>query len=68
MQMEMQNDGSLEISGYVNAVNRYSKELYSEKGKFIEKMKPETLNKALARAENIDMLLNHDIRHKLPVP
>ena len=57
MQMEMRNDGSLEVSGYVNAVDRYSKELYSERGKFIEKVKPETFNKALARAENIDMLL-----------
>ena len=65
MQMEMRNDGSLEISGYVNAVDRYSKELYSEQGKFVEKVKPETFNKALARAENIDMLLNHDVRHKL---
>lgn len=65
MQMEMRNDGSLEISGYVNAVDRYSKELYSEKGKFIEKVKPETFNRALARADNIDMLLNHDVRHKL---
>lgn len=33
MQMEMRNDGSLEISGYVNAVDRYSKELYSQRGK-----------------------------------
>ena len=65
MQIEVRNDGSLEISGYVNAVDRYSKELYSEKGKFIEKVKPETFNRALARAENIDMLLNHDVRCKL---
>ena len=65
MQIEMRNDGSLEISGYVNAVDRYSKELYSERGKFIEKVKPETFNKALARADNIDMLLNHDVRCKL---
>ena len=61
----MRNDGSLEVSGYVNAVDRYSKELYSERGKFIEKVKPETFNKALARADNIDMLLNHDVRCKL---
>ena len=65
MQIEVRKDGSLEISGYVNAVDRYSKELYSEKGKFIEKVKPETFNRALARADNIDMLLNHDVRHKL---
>ena len=65
MQIEVRKDGSLEISGYVNAVDRYSKELYGEKGKFIEKVLPDTFNKALARADNIDMLLNHDVRHKL---
>lgn len=65
MQIEVRSDGSLEISGYVNAVDRYSKELYSERGKFIEKVQPETFNKALARAENVDMLLNHDVRCKL---
>ena len=65
MQIEVRNDGSLEISGYVNAVDRYSKELYSERGKFIEKVLPDTFNKALARADNVDMLLNHDMRCKL---
>ena len=65
MQIEVRNDGSLEISGYVNAVDRYSKELYSERGKFIERVKPETFSKALARADNVDMLLNHDVRCKL---
>ena len=65
MQIEVRSDGSIEISGYVNAVDRYSKELYSERGKFIEKVKPETFNKALARADNIEMLLNHDVRCKL---
>jgi len=65
VQIEVRNDGSLEISGYVNAVDRYSKELYGEKGKFIEKVLPDTFNKALARADNIDMLLNHDVRCRL---
>lgn len=65
MQIEVRSDGSLEVSGYVNAVDRYSKELYSERGKFIEKVLPETFSKALARADNVDMLLNHDVRCKL---
>ena len=65
MQLEMRNDGSLEISGYVNAVDRYSKGLYSERGKFIEKVEPNTFQRALERADNVDMLLNHDVRHKL---
>lgn len=34
-------------------------------GKFIEKVKSEVFNRALARADNVDMLLNHDVRHKL---
>ena len=65
MQVEVRNDGSLEISGYVNAVERYSKELYSERGKFIERVKPNTFQRALERTNNVDMLLNHDVRCKL---
>ena len=61
----MRNDGSLEVSGYVNAVDRYSKELYSERGKFIEKVQPNVFQRALEKATNVDMLLNHDVRHKL---
>lgn len=65
MNMELRNDGSLEISGYVNAVDRYSKELYGQNGKFIEKVEPQTFQRALEKAENVDMLLNHDVRRKL---
>ena len=65
MQIEVRNDGSLEISGYVNAVDRYSKELYSERGKFIERVQPNVFQRALERADNVDMLLNHDVRCKL---
>ena len=65
MQIEVRNDGSLEISGYVNAVDRYSKELYSERGKFIERVQPNTFQRALERTDNVDMLLNHDVRCKL---
>ena len=65
MNMELRNDGALEISGYVNAVDRYSKELYGQNGKFIEKVEPQTFQRALDKAENVDMLLNHDVRRKL---
>lgn len=65
MQVEVRNDGKLEISGYVNAIDRYSKELYGEKGKFIEKVAPTVFQRALEKANNVDMLLNHDIRRKL---
>ena len=65
MQVEVRNDGKLEISGYVNAIDRYSKELYGSKGKFIEKVAPTVFQRALDKASNVDMLLNHDIRRKL---
>ncbi len=65
MQVEVRNDGKLEISGYVNAIDRYSKELYGSKGKFIEKVAPRVFQRALEQARNVDMLLNHDVRRKL---
>ena len=65
MQIEVRSDGKLEISGYVNAIDRYSKELYGSKGKFIEKVAPTVFQRALEKASNIDMLLNHDVRRKL---
>lgn len=65
MQVEVRNDGKLEISGYVNAIDRYSKELYGSKGKFIEKVAPTVFQRALEKANNVDMLLNHDVRRKL---
>ena len=65
MNMELRNDGTLEISGYVNAVDRYSKELYGQNGKFIERVEPQTFQRALDKAENVDMLLNHDTRRVL---
>ena len=65
MQVEVRNDGKLEISGYVNAIDRYSKELYGSKGKFIEKVAPTVFQRALEKASNVDMLLTHDVRRKL---
>lgn len=65
MNIELRNDGTLEISGYVNAVDRYSKELYGQNGKFIERVEPQTFQRALDKAENVDMLLNHDTRRVL---
>ena len=65
MQIEVRSDGKLEISGYVNAIDRYSKELYGSKGKFIEKVAPRVFQRALEQARNVDMLLDHDVRRKL---
>lgn len=51
---------SVEIEGYVNAVERASKPLMSRIGKFIERICAGAFKKALKRAEDVHILLNHD--------
>ena len=65
MKLEMRNDGTLHIEGYVNAVDRYSKAIRGTKGSFIEKVKPQVFKRAIEKAKNIDMLFNHNESKKL---
>lgn len=51
---------TLHVEGYVNAVERYSRTLHGEKGAFKEKVNAGTFKKALNKAQNVRMLLNHD--------
>lgn len=53
------------LDGYVNAVGRDSRVLPSPKGKFIEQIKPKTFQRALERADNVDLLFNHQKNRKL---
>ena len=54
------------IDGYVNAVDRFSRPLFEGRlGRFIEKILPNVFKKAIDRASNIDVLLNHDETRKL---
>lgn len=53
-------DDTVEIDGYVNAVERLSKPLTDRLGKFIERVKVGAFKKALERAEDVRILLNHD--------
>ena len=55
----------VEISGYVNAVERPSKVLHDRSGDFIETMKEGAFKKALARNDNVRVLLNHDKKRDL---
>lgn len=64
MRVEIRND-SIEIEGYVNAVERYSRPLPSVRGKFIEKIESKTFQRALEKTDNVDLLLNHDKERKL---
>ena len=54
------NKDSVEIDGYVNAVERLSKPLKDRLGKFVERVKVGAFKRALERAEDVRILLNHD--------
>lgn len=51
---------SVEIEGYVNAIERNSKPLMSRIGNFIERICKGAFNKALKRNDDVHLLLNHD--------
>lgn len=51
---------SVEIEGYVNAVERNSKPLMSRIGHFIERICKGAFKKALKRNDDVHILLNHD--------
>ena len=51
---------SVEIEGYVNAIERASKPLMSRIGKFIERICKGAFSKALQRNDYVHILLNHD--------
>ena len=56
---------SVELEGYVNAVERLSKPLKDRLGKFVERVKVGAFKKALDRAEDVRILLNHDWQRDL---
>lgn len=59
MKIKIRSD-SVEISGYVNAVERLSKPLWSRIGEFVERICAGAFKKALKRANDVHILLNHD--------
>lgn len=64
MKIEVRSDHVL-ISGYVNAVGRDSRPLPSPTGKFVEMVEPGVFRAALERAQDVQLLLNHDKNHVL---
>lgn len=65
MRIELRSDNNILIDGYVNAVARDSRIMPSINGEFVEQVVPGTLHKALSRARNVDLLLNHNESRKL---
>lgn len=59
MEIRIKED-SVEIEGYVNAVERNSKPLWSRMGQFIERVCKGAFKKALQRNDNVRILLNHN--------
>lgn len=59
MQIRIKND-SVEVEGYVNAIERYSKPLKSRMGRFIERICKGAFKRAIEKNDNIRLLLNHD--------
>ena len=65
MRIELRSDNNILIDGYVNAVARDSRIMPSINGDFVEQVVPGTFHKALSRARNVDLLLNHNESRKL---
>ena len=59
MKVEIRNNKII-IDGYVNAVERESKVLYDTRGEFIERIRAGVFQKALERADNVKVLLDHE--------
>ena len=59
MEIRIKND-AVEIDGYVNAVERKSKPLWSRMGQFIERICKGAFARSLKRNDNVRILLNHD--------
>ena len=64
MQIRIRAD-SVEIDGYVNAIERNSKPLWSRMGRFVERICKGAFASALKRNDDVKILLNHDELRKL---
>lgn len=64
MRIEIRNDSVL-LDGYVNAVGRDSKPIITPHGRVVEQIEPRAFQKALDRANNVELLLNHDKTRRL---
>ena len=59
MEVRIRED-NVEISGYVNAIERKSKPLMSRIGQFVERICKGAFKKAIQRNDDVRLLLNHD--------
>lgn len=64
MRIEIRGNQVL-LDGYVNAVGRESRVLPSPRGPFKEQIVPKTFEKALMKADDVELRFNHDKNRKL---
>lgn len=64
MRIEIRGNQVL-LDGYVNAVDRESRVLPSPRGRFKEKILPKTFERALQKADDVELRFNHDENRKL---
>ena len=64
MEIRVKQD-SIEVNGYVNAIERKSKPLKSRLGEFVERICKGAFKRALERNDNVRLLLNHDRKKDL---
>lgn len=64
LKIEIRNN-EVKLDGYVNVVERESRILPSVRGKFIEKIKAKTFEKALAKTDDVKILFNHNEQRQL---
>lgn len=64
MEIRVKED-SVEVTGYVNAIERNSKPLHSRIGQFVERVCKGCFKRAIGRNDNIRLLLNHNPEREL---
>jgi len=64
LRIEIRSDSVL-LDGYVNAVGRDSKPIITPHGRVVEQIEPRAFQRALDRASNVELRLNHDKTRKL---
>jgi len=64
MRIEIRSDSVL-LDGYVGTVCRDSKPIITPRGKCVEQIESRAFQRALDRAENVDLLLDHNKSRKL---
>ena len=62
MKIEIRADGA-HISGYVNVTEKKSRPVVTPHGKVVEEIEPRAFERAISRAGNITVTVDHDNRH-----